>query len=127
MVVEEPEFTEIIENVTVPAGRNVRLACSVKNLGTYKVSFVLNLFLYYLIGRFDCWISDIPLNAKRLSTYSIHIHGFSLTHTHWLIRMGKIAYQSSKEYYPSYKSLQIGLKHSQSSKFITNHNIEISV
>ena len=37
-VVEEPEFTEIIENVTVPAGRNVKLGCSVKNLGTYKVS-----------------------------------------------------------------------------------------
>lgn len=38
MVIEEPEFTEVIENVTVPAGRNVRLACSVKNLGTFKVS-----------------------------------------------------------------------------------------
>lgn len=38
MVVEEPEFTEVIENVTVPAGRNVRMACSVKNLGTFKAS-----------------------------------------------------------------------------------------
>lgn len=38
VVVEEPEFTEVIENVTVPAGRNVKLACSVKNLGSYKVS-----------------------------------------------------------------------------------------
>lgn len=35
--VEDPEFTEQIENITVPAGRNVKLACSVKNLGTYKV------------------------------------------------------------------------------------------
>lgn len=35
---EEPEFTDIIENVTVPAGRNVRMACSVRNLGTFKVS-----------------------------------------------------------------------------------------
>lgn len=39
VVIEEPEFTEVIENVTVPAGRNVKLACSVKNLGSYKVSF----------------------------------------------------------------------------------------
>lgn len=37
VVVEEPEFTEVIENVTVAAGRNVKFACSVKNLGTYKV------------------------------------------------------------------------------------------
>lgn len=37
-VVEEPEFTDVIQNVTVPAGRSVRLACSVKNLGSYKVS-----------------------------------------------------------------------------------------
>ncbi|CAB3360733.1 Hypothetical predicted protein [Cloeon dipterum] len=33
---EDPEFTDIIENITVPAGRNVKLSCSVKNLGTYK-------------------------------------------------------------------------------------------
>lgn len=37
LATEEPEFTEIIENVTVPAGRNVRMACSVKNLGSFKV------------------------------------------------------------------------------------------
>lgn len=36
-VVDDPEFTDIIENITVPAGRNVKLACSVKNLGSYKV------------------------------------------------------------------------------------------
>ena len=40
VVVEEPEFTDVIENVTVPAGRNVKLACSVKNLGSYKVSTI---------------------------------------------------------------------------------------
>ncbi|XP_037824081.1 protein amalgam-like, partial [Lucilia sericata] len=39
-VVEEPEFTEYIENVTVPAGRNIKLACSVKNLGSYKVAWM---------------------------------------------------------------------------------------
>ena len=37
-VTEDPEFTDVIENITVPAGRNVKLACSVKNLGSYKVS-----------------------------------------------------------------------------------------
>ncbi|XP_037709215.1 lachesin isoform X1 [Drosophila subpulchrella] len=40
IVVEEPEFTEYIENVTVPAGRNVKLGCSVKNLGSYKVAWM---------------------------------------------------------------------------------------
>ncbi|ETN61465.1 hypothetical protein AND_006874 [Anopheles darlingi] len=35
-VLEDPEFTDVIENITVPAGRNVKLACSVKNLGSYK-------------------------------------------------------------------------------------------
>ncbi|XP_018561385.1 neurotrimin-like isoform X2 [Anoplophora glabripennis] len=39
-VVEEPEFTDVIENITVAAGRNVRFACSVKNLGTYKVAWM---------------------------------------------------------------------------------------
>ena len=34
----EPEFSESIENITVPAGREVKLACSVKNLGNHKVS-----------------------------------------------------------------------------------------
>ncbi|XP_026320045.1 lachesin-like isoform X2 [Hyposmocoma kahamanoa] len=38
--VEEPEFTDVIQNVTVPAGRSVRLACSVKNLGSYKVAWM---------------------------------------------------------------------------------------
>ncbi|CRK97385.1 CLUMA_CG010775, isoform A [Clunio marinus] len=37
---EDPEFTDIIENITVPAGRNVKLACSVKNLGSYKVAWM---------------------------------------------------------------------------------------
>lgn len=41
-VVEDPEFTEVIENVTVPAGRNVKLGCSVKNLGSYKVKNYLS-------------------------------------------------------------------------------------
>ncbi|XP_063227088.1 protein CEPU-1-like [Bacillus rossius redtenbacheri] len=37
---EDPEFVEQIENITVPAGRNVKLACSVKNLGSYKVAWM---------------------------------------------------------------------------------------
>lgn len=41
-VVEEPEFTDVIQNVTVPAGRSVRLACSVKNLGSYKVALIVS-------------------------------------------------------------------------------------
>ncbi|XP_058988110.1 uncharacterized protein LOC131807122 [Musca domestica] len=36
---EDPEFTDVIDNITVPAGRNIKLACSVKNLGSYKVRF----------------------------------------------------------------------------------------
>lgn len=38
VVVEEPEFTDVIENITAAAGRSVKFACSVKNLGSYKVS-----------------------------------------------------------------------------------------
>lgn len=37
VIAEDPEFTEPITNVTVPAGRNVKLGCSVRNLGSYKV------------------------------------------------------------------------------------------
>lgn len=52
-VMEEPEFTDVIENVTVPAGRSVRLACSVKNLGSYKVknnTYVLTYLTYNIYG-----------------------------------------------------------------------------
>ncbi|XP_065207681.1 neurotrimin-like isoform X2 [Planococcus citri] len=37
---EEPEFVEQIENATVPVGRTVKLSCSVRNLGTYKVAWM---------------------------------------------------------------------------------------
>jgi len=36
----DPEFTEPITNVTVPAGRSVKLGCSVRNLGSYKVWYI---------------------------------------------------------------------------------------
>lgn len=34
----EPSFTQPIENVTVPVGRETILSCSVQNLGGFKVS-----------------------------------------------------------------------------------------
>ncbi|EEC12553.1 hypothetical protein IscW_ISCW009562 [Ixodes scapularis] len=34
----EPEFAEPIQNITVPAGRKVTLACVVDNLNNYRVS-----------------------------------------------------------------------------------------
>ncbi|XP_031778750.1 lachesin isoform X2 [Nasonia vitripennis] len=37
----EPEFVKEIGNITVPAGRSVKLACTVKDLGTYKVAWML--------------------------------------------------------------------------------------
>ncbi|XP_076289986.1 lachesin [Lasioglossum baleicum] len=41
ITITEPEFVDEIGNVTVPAGRNIKLACSVKNLGQYKVAWML--------------------------------------------------------------------------------------
>ncbi|XP_015609759.1 lachesin isoform X2 [Cephus cinctus] len=37
----DPEFIDQIGNITVPAGRNVKLACSVNNLGPYRVAWML--------------------------------------------------------------------------------------
>lgn len=62
VVVEEPEFTEVIENVTVPAGRNVRLGCSVKNLGSFKVRMTV-----------DCRMTDVPLGVCRCACTSISL------------------------------------------------------
>lgn len=45
---EEPEFVEQIENATVPVGRNVKLSCSVRNLGTYKVSKIFHRLIIFL-------------------------------------------------------------------------------
>ncbi|XP_073993921.1 lachesin-like isoform X2 [Rhodnius prolixus] len=36
----DPEFLGVMENITVPAGRPVRISCSVKNLGSYKVAWM---------------------------------------------------------------------------------------
>uniref|UniRef100_A0A1B0C1X9 Uncharacterized protein n=1 Tax=Glossina palpalis gambiensis TaxID=67801 RepID=A0A1B0C1X9_9MUSC len=43
---EDPEFTDVIDNITVPAGRNIKLACSVKNLGSYKVPTSQHLYVH---------------------------------------------------------------------------------
>ena len=40
VVANEPSFVEQIQNVTVTAGRDVKLTCVVENLGTYKVSYI---------------------------------------------------------------------------------------
>lgn len=39
--IPDPEFVEPIGNITVPAGRNVKLACIVKDLGSFKVAWML--------------------------------------------------------------------------------------
>lgn len=78
MVVEEPEFTDVIENMTVAAGRNVRFACSVKNLGTYKVSKTYHIYVTHLNVLCE------------FSYYIIYPHQFPFTlntriGTHWII------------------------------------------
>ncbi|XP_069978481.1 neurotrimin-like [Penaeus vannamei] len=37
---EEPYFVEPIQNVTIAAGRDVKLSCVVDNLSTYKVAWI---------------------------------------------------------------------------------------
>jgi hypothetical protein len=36
----QPEFTELIGNITVPVGRDATFQCMVMNLGGYKVSSI---------------------------------------------------------------------------------------
>ncbi|XP_022251319.1 zwei Ig domain protein zig-8-like [Limulus polyphemus] len=36
----EPDFTEPIPNVTVSVGRDVKLACVVENLGSYRIAWI---------------------------------------------------------------------------------------
>lgn len=35
---DEPEFIEAMPNVTVALGRDARISCKVRNLGTYQVN-----------------------------------------------------------------------------------------
>ena len=46
-----PEFIEDIKNVTVTAGRDVKLTCTVENIGTYKVS---NFFVSVRVQTTEC-------------------------------------------------------------------------
>ena len=48
--IPDPEFVDEIGNITVPAGRNVKLACSVKDLGSFKVrTRMINIMFCYTI------------------------------------------------------------------------------
>ncbi|KAK3910335.1 Opioid-binding protein/cell adhesion molecule-like protein [Frankliniella fusca] len=38
--VPDPSFVDEIENVTAPAGRNIRMSCTVKDLGAYRVAWM---------------------------------------------------------------------------------------
>lgn len=44
---KEPEFSAPIKNITVPAGREAVLTCSVTELGHYKVSSRSHLKKWY--------------------------------------------------------------------------------
>ena len=47
----EPEFVDVVQNITVPVGRDVKFSCHVRHLGTsYKVSFSFRLFLFLYIS-----------------------------------------------------------------------------
>lgn len=68
---EDPEFTDQIENITAPAGRNIKLACSVKNLGTYKVRTIPHTLC--ACSTFDKlrshWRSDSTNKRNRQTNY----------------------------------------------------------
>lgn len=69
-VSEDPEFTDIIENITVAQGRNVKFGCSVKNLGSYKVSPVDNMSSLTKITLFR--------SSNRLETSKYHFTFLSI-------------------------------------------------
>lgn len=50
VIIDDPEFTEPIVNVTVPAGRSVKLGCSVRNLGSYKVCYFFSSEIEYVLN-----------------------------------------------------------------------------
>jgi len=55
LMVPEPEFVEPLQNVTATAGRDIKLQCSVKHLGSYKVFLVLfvssRLIIFFSINK----------------------------------------------------------------------------
>lgn len=68
-ILEDPEFTDIIENVTVPAGRNIKLGCSVKNLGTYKVNLIHHCAITVIIFYFRTYAYDPTCHCQNLNQY----------------------------------------------------------
>lgn len=60
---EEPEFVEQIQNVTASVGRNVKLTCCVRNLGSYKV----NIHFAY----FSCHILFFPSEIRGIFVYKL--------------------------------------------------------
>lgn len=64
----EPEFLGSISNVTYPAGREAVLTCSVKNLGKYKVSVVINhtkyILFYFVLSTNKRSITPIDMLPK---------------------------------------------------------------
>lgn len=59
--IPDPEFVDEIGNITVPAGRNVKLACSVKDLGSFKVRTWLDNLLYFTIMLINLYIRKSSL------------------------------------------------------------------
>lgn len=72
VIAGDPEFTEPIVNVTVPAGRSVKLGCSVRNLGSYKVRY---LFFFHRKSN-TCLILQIGTHTHTLHTTNFYIYIF---------------------------------------------------
>lgn len=56
----DPEFVEPLQNLTVTAGRDVKLQCSVKHLGSYKVR--ISFFVYL-----RCSVNCLCLTSLRIT------------------------------------------------------------
>ncbi|CAD6997491.1 unnamed protein product [Ceratitis capitata] len=68
---EDPEFTDVIDNITVPAGRNVKLACSVKNLGSYKPERTAYFYSYHF------FVYVLPPEASAMDQNSFQVESDS--------------------------------------------------
>lgn len=95
---EDPEFTDVMENITVPAGRNIKLACSVKNLGSYKVrihhlqNYENQMKKKYLMNFKINWCSVGPENIHRWTDMSQEI-------THRCNPIGQIVLLNIKKHF----------------------------
>lgn len=72
----EPEFAEPIQNITVPAGRKVTLACVVDNLNNYRVAwmFVEKFTLLTLAKSVITHNSRFKVTHNGHRTWHLHIH-----------------------------------------------------